>query len=347
MTAVVAYKLLALLATIALGWWVQRKGLLRRKGNVGTDLKNSDLKNGDQRGSDRGPDPGPDSSAVDVLGQAVLYLFIPALLFRTMARQDLSALPLRTLAAYFLPALLFALAVYAWQRWGRSQSGAVPATRAMAAVYGNSVQLGIPLVTALFGEPGLALHIALVSLHSLVLLSTLTMAAETDLARRGASAPFWPTLGSALRNTLIHPLLLPVLAGLAWNLLGLGLHPVVDQLLQTISQPAVPLSLLLIGMSLAVSGVRGRWQATRSAVALKLLVLPLLVLVSARFVFGLQGMPLGVLVMMAALPVGTNALVFAQRYNTLQGEASVTIVVSTLAFVATAGLWLAVLGALN
>jgi hypothetical protein len=33
-----------------------------------------------------------------------------------------------------------------------------------------------------------------------------------------------------------------------------------------------------------------------------------------------------VLVMMAALPVGSNALIFAQRYETLQAEATAAIV---------------------
>ena len=50
--------------------------------------------------------------------------------------------------------------------------------------------------------------------------------------------------------------------------------------------------------------------------------------------------------MMAALPVGSNALIFAQRYKTLQAETSTAIVVSTLAFVLTAPLWLALLHAL-
>jgi predicted permease len=46
---------------------------------------------------------------------------------------------------------------------------------------------------------------------------------------------------------------------------------------------------------------------------------------------------------MAALPVGSNPLVFAQRYGTLQGEATAAIVFSTLAFVATLAGWLALL----
>jgi malonate transporter len=71
------------------------------------------------------------------------------------------------------------------------------------------------------------------------------------------------------------------------------------------------------------------------------------VLVVAHGVFGLAGQPLAVVVMMAALPSGTNALIFAQRYNTLQAESTAAIVVSTLAFAGTASLWLAVLHALS
>jgi len=53
--------------------------------------------------------------------------------------------------------------------------------------------------------------------------------------------------------------------------------------------------------------------------------------------------PLAVLVVMAALPVGSNALIFAQRYNALQAEATAAIVLSTLAFVVTLAGWLALL----
>jgi malonate transporter len=67
------------------------------------------------------------------------------------------------------------------------------------------------------------------------------------------------------------------------------------------------------------------------------------VLAIAHGVFGLSGLPLAVLVMMAALPVGSNALLFAQRYRTLEAEATAAIVASTVAFMATAGLWMAVL----
>ncbi len=319
MTLLVLYKLLAIVATIGLGWLAMQRGWLAPRTTSNEDT-------------------------TQVLGNATMVLFVPALLFRTIVRQDLAALPWRILAAYFVPALLYMLVVYAWHRLHQRQSGAEPATRAIAVTYGNAVQLGIPMAAALFGEAGLALHIALISLHGLLLLTVLTVLAEADLARGSGSASRWATLRVTVRNTLIHPVVLPVLAGLLWNLTGLGLHPVVDQSLQTLGQAAVPMALALIGASLATHGVQGHLRNAWGMAAMKLLVMPAVVLLVAHQVFGLRGMPLAVLVMMAALPAGTNAVIFAGRYRTLLAEVSVAVVMATFAFVVTAGLWLAVLG---
>lgn len=319
MTAAVLVKLAAILLTVALGWVAARMGWLGRYS------------------AQEGLDP------ARVLGHAAFYLFVPALLFRTMVRQDLPALPWRTLAAYFVPALLFTLACYAWWR-SRGLQGAAPATRTVAAVYGNAVQMGIPMSAALFGEAGLALHVSLVSVHGLVLLTLLTVLVESDLARAGPTASPWRTVQLTVRNAIIHPVVLPVLAGLLWNLTGLGLNPVVDQTLAGLGSAVVPVCLVLIGVSLAMYGLGGGLRGVLVVSVLKLLVLPALVLAVAHWGFGLVGMPLAVLVMMAAQPVGNNALIFAQRYQTLQAEATVAIVVSTVAFVGTATLWLTVLG---
>jgi hypothetical protein len=47
--------------------------------------------------------------------------------------------------------------------------------------------------------------------------------------------------------------------------------------------------------------------------------------------------------MIAAVPVGSNALIFAQRYRAQEAETTTAIVLSTLGFMLTAPLWLAVL----
>jgi malonate transporter and related proteins len=295
----------------------------------------------------------PGSDAARVLSNAAFYVFIPALLFRTTARLDFATMPWRTIAAYFVPVVAVMLMVYAWQRARGPATPAVPTVRAISIAFGNTVQLGIPLSAALFGEAGLAIHIPLISLHALIILTLLTVLAELDLARDaglkaahpGARPSLGQTLATTARNTLIHPVVLPVLAGLVWNLAGMPLPAFVDELLATLGTAVVPLCLVLIGVSLSQYGVKGHLRGALAATVGKLFVLPAAVLVVAHWGFGLAGVPLAVLVMAAALPVGSNALLFAQRYATLEAEATAAIVASTVAFVVTAALWLAVLGA--
>jgi malonate transporter and related proteins len=326
-TVLVFHKLLAIFVTVALGWLAGRMRWL-------------------EAGNERA-DP------ARLLGNVAFFLFVPALLFRTTVRLDFAHLPWATVGAFFVPTLLFMFAVYAWhrQRTGPAgQSAAAPTVRAIAAMFGNTVQVGIPLVTALFGEAGLALHIAVVSLHSLILLSTLTVLAELDLEReraaQGQAARLGPLLIQTARNTVIHPVVLPVLAGLAWNATGLGLHPVLDEALAGLGSAVVPVCLVLIGLTLAYHDLRGLWRTGAGTSVLKLLVMPAMVLAVAHWGFGLSGLPLSVVVLMAALPVGSNALIFSQRYGTLQAETTAAIVISTVGFMATATVWLGVLSML-
>ena len=291
--------------------------------------------------------------AARVLSNAAFYLFIPALLFRTTARIDLAAMSWSTLAAFFAPALALMAGVYLWGRSRVAEDGAAsPAVRALAATFGNTVQLGIPMATALFGEAGLSVHLAIVSLHALTLLTIATALVELDLARahalsQGERRSLAATLFTTVRNTVIHPVVLPVLAGLAFNLTGLAIPGLVDETLQMLALAVVPMCLVVIGMSLDHYGIKGSLRGAIWLSVAKLFVLPALVLVVGRWVIGLSGVPLAVIVICAALPVGSNPLLFAQRYRNLEGETTTAVVISTFAFALTAALWLLVLAALG
>ena len=321
MSTLVFFKLVAIFVVVALGWVVGKAGWLGPKNESGDPAR--------------------------TLANAAYYIFVPALLFRTTARIDFKTMPWGTLVAVFVPLLAMLLVVYVWQRRHLARGTlppAGPSVRAITTVFGNTVQVGIPLAAALFGETGLAIHLAIVSLHALALLSVTTTLVELDLARARRTAGHSNAhLLKTLRNTIVHPVVLPVIAGLAWNLAGLPLPTVADEILATLAQAVVPLCLVLIGMSLAYYGVKGAARGAVIISLLKLLVLPAMVLAMAHWGFGLSGLPLAVVVMMAALPVGSNALIFSQRYETLEAEATAAIVFSTLGFVMTASLWLAVL----
>ena len=335
MSLIVLNKLLAIFCTVALGWAAGRMRWL-----------------GEPAG---GIDP------ARLLGNAAFYIFVPALLFRTTARLDVAGLPWATVVAFFVPVLAMLLAVYGVARWRRRGlvaadleagecAAAAPAVQAITVVFGNSVQVGIPMAAALLGEAGLGIHIALVSLHALVLLTTLTVLVELDLARaraqHEATASLLRTLRQTVRNTVVHPVVLPVLAGLVWHATGWPLPGVLDETLQLLGTAVAPLCLVLIGITLAYTAgktVAGAMRAALELALLKLLGLPALVLAVAHWGFGLNGLPLQAVVLMAALPSGSNALIFAQRYRSQEAETTTAIVLSTLGFALTAPLWLALL----
>ena len=326
MTWPIFSKLLAIFITVAIGWFVGRMRWLGESDAGGT-----------------GGDP------ARVLASAAYYIFVPALLFRTTARVDFAALPWLTLAGFFAPVLLLIISIYAVQRWrGAGQTmPAQPSVQAITSAFGNTLQVGVPLAAGIFGEAGLALHITVVSLHALVILTALTMLVELDLARGHPGASLGRTLVQTVRNTVIHPVVLPVLAGLLWNALGLTLPDLLDEVLQLLGTAVVPLCLTLIGMALAYYGWPSAWRGMVGLVAMKLLLLPAMVLVTAHYAFGIGGQPLAVIVMMGALPIGSNALIFAQRYRCREAETTAATVLSTVLFVLTAPLWLTVLNSLN
>ena len=314
MSWLVLQKLLAMFVVVAIGWWAGRQRWLG------------------------------EGDTARVLGNAAFMIFVPALLFRTAARLELATLPWHTLAAFFVPTLVLMLAVYALVRArSRTQAPARAAVRAITSVYGNAVQLGIPMAAALFGESGLGLHLTIVSLHGLVMLTVLTALVEHDVAGALPSVSRSDTWRTMLRNIVVHPVVLPLLVGLLFNAAGLRLPELIDQLLQVLGSAVVPVCLVLIGLSLHHYGVRGPVRESIVLSAIKLIVMPACVWPLAQFGFGLSGQALAVVVLMAALPVGSNALIFAQRYRTDEAAATAAIVISTVAFAFTAPLWLAAL----
>ena len=235
MSTQVFVKLLVIFAVVAIGWAVAKSGRL----GAGDPAR--------------------------TLSNAAFYIFVPALLFRTTARLAFSRLETTTLLAFFAPTLLLAGTVYVVERWrrrDRHDGAAVPSVRAISSSFGNTVQIGIPLAAALYGEAGLAIHVTIVSLHSLTLLTVLTALVELDLARERRRADphgahLMHLLATTARNTIVHPVVLPVLAGLAWNVWGPALPAFADEILQTLGTAVVPLCLVLIGVSLAHYGMRG------------------------------------------------------------------------------------------
>lgn len=110
---------------------------------------------------------------------------------------------------------------------------------------------------------------------------------------------------------------------------------------QWLSQAFGPLALFLVGVSLAGStmGAQMRDAVLRAGIKNR----PVPVLAGALgYAFGMSGLPLAVMVITAALPVGSNAFLFAQRYGVVQETVTASVTVSSVVTAVTVSLILLV-----
>jgi predicted permease len=270
------------------------------------------------------------ASSIKDLSKLAFLVLGPALLFRTMSNVRLQDMQPAILLAYYLAAACIFLAAFAIGGFNRRS-----AVVALTANFGNNVMIGIPLVGLAFGEAGLVHLLAVIATQSVVMLTVATVLLELAVVREQRAAggtaqrPVGQAVLGALRSAVIHPVPLPIIAGLLFNVAGLALPPVIDKPVQLLGQAFAPLALLMVGASLAQTRVRGLWWPALQVAAAKNVLQPLLVLAFA-WLLGITGLPLAVLVIAACMPTGANAFLFAQRYEVAQDLVTATMLVSAL-----------------
>ncbi|MFD2026772.1 AEC family transporter [Promicromonospora aerolata] len=334
---------------VALGWVVQRRGLL-----TGRALPRGGAPGGSGSGADGG-------GARQVLATLSFTICAPALMFSTLASTDLAHVVSRGAAVTWVTTAALALVSAAVARWVLRLPAGPVAVTTLAAVYVNGGNIGIPLAVYLFDD---ALAVVPTLLFQLLVLAPVTLAvldrsgagvsgASGSGAPRTAARSGWTSVVRVLLAAVRNPITVGTLAGLLvavlGELTGLRLPDVALLPFDLIGAAAPPLGLLTFGMTLAVpmpavsapapgtrlSGDSARattpWWAgrdrllVRAVVALAVLVRNVLHPLAAWGVgaaVGLDAPALAVVVTMAALPTAVNVTTYATRYGVFDGVAA-------------------------
>jgi predicted permease len=262
------------------------------------------------------------------LTNLVFLVLSQALLFRTMSSVHLERLVLQPIFEYF--ALAAALFVVMLMLYGRDSRASV---LALASIFSNTLMIGVPLIGLAYGAEGQVLLFTLISLHALVLLTLATVVLELQMAHEQVQAGGTPrhmarTVGLAMRNAVLHPVPLPILAGLIYAQTGWGLHPVIDKPLMLMGNAFGPVALVLVGITLSQTQIGHRFGSALKISLVKTVVHPLL-MACAGWLLGMRGLPLSVMVVAAALPVGANVFLFSQRYQKEEEVVTASVALST------------------
>lgn len=255
------------------------------------------------------------------LTKFVFYFALSAMLFRFTA-----TLPIEDL---FDPAFFAAYLTASSAVWvlgfavAKLRARPLPeaAMEAHTAMTGNTGFLGVPMLVVLLG-PKAAGPVLMVLAADMIVFSTLITLIVTS-ARHGRVALAPLALGLAK-----NPMIVSMLAGLAWALLHLPMPRPLADFLTILGGAATPGALFAIGASLAGRSAERLGPALWLSAA-KLVLHPLAVAIAAFLIFPVEPFAAGVMVAAAALPVAGNVYILAAHFGIAPQRVSTAILIST------------------
>lgn len=252
------------------------------------------------------------------LERLTYYLFFPALLISRLSATRFEAAKLLDIGLSLgLALLVFTLLFAGLHRFIAERRDS------LGSAYQGGIRfntyIGLACIEAIYGDTGLTLA-ALCLLVYIPVVNVLSVIALTAQGREGNRITV--VTGSVLTN----PLVLACLIGTVLGLYEVDVPEIVLELLDVLSQLALPLGLLAVGAGIRFMAFgRQSWQLA-VAVLGKLLVFPALVVVATQL-FGVSPDLAAVLLLLTCLPAPPSAYILARQ---LGGDVSLMANIITL-----------------
>jgi len=279
--------------------------------------------------------------SIEGIARYVFTFALPVLLFNSLSKVKLPEhLDWGFLLSYYLVVvLIFGLGMWTSKRWF-AFSPPEQSIFGMGSSYSNAVFIGLPLISAGLGDEALLPLFMLISIHSAISFFLVTLFAE----RNGGDGRSVVAIGlKTIKSLVTNPIIIGLVLGLFFNLLSIPIPKPVEITIELISKSTLPCALFVLGASLSAYKLAGHFKVAWTIVAFKLLLQPFLVWLLAFVIFQVDPLWGAVAVMLAAMPVGINVYMFAQKYQVCLPSISSAIVISTSLAVLTQSLLLAIL----
>lgn len=261
----------------------------------------------------------------------VYYLFLPALVLLVLwqAPLGISSLKIAAVASLGIVVSLIVIAVFCH---ACGMDGPTRGAVMLAAAFPNATYLGLPVLEATLGQPARSIAIQ----YDLFACLPLVLTVGIWIAAKYGSRNKTP---SSLTSLLRVPAIWAALAAIVLNMAAVPIPIVLKSFLQTLSQGVVPLMLISLGLSLTLP--RDQFHQLRSvfpALAVKLFVMPLVVLIAAS-ALNMHGMPYQAVVLEGAMPSMVLGLVLSDRYGLNSPVYAAIVTLSTIASFFTLSMW--------
>ena len=264
--------------------------------------------------------------------QVVLYVLMPAFVFTSLLAVDFrSEEPIKiTLFTFLLAVAMIAVAfvIVRAARLDRPTGSAFMLT----AAFPNLGNYGLSVVLLAYGQEGVAIGAILLAVQSLYGITLAIFIASSGHA----------SLPQSMREVFRQPMIYAVVAALFFNLTRIPVPGFVNSALALPSQAAIPLMLIVLGMTFATTSRIERPGLVSVAVLTRLFI-GTLVGWALTLALGLGGMARDVMIIGAAMPTAVFTILTATQFNTRPHFVSDVVVASTLASIVTVTVVLAIL----
>jgi predicted permease len=261
------------------------------------------------------------------------WFALPAMLFNALARVSVADVLNGPFVAVFGGSMLltFLLGMAAARLIADARLGHM-SLFGLSAAFGNVGYMGIPLCVTAFGPQGALPGTLAAILGAAGMLTFGLVLVEIDVQRgQGALA----ARARVVRAVVRSPIVQAVTLGCIVSALHIPLPEPLMRFLELLGSAAGPCALFAIGLFLSDKGMgTARLEVAVASIG-KVLLQPLIAVALLPWFLDLDSMWGKAAVLCAALPTAANAFVVAKEYETFVEGASGTILVSTVASVAT------------
>jgi len=272
--------------------------------------------------------------AAQALNGFVYWFALPAMLFVVLARTPMQQLMnppfLGAFAGGCAITFLLALALAIWCLGSRPP---VAVLQSMNASFANTGFMGIPVLFAAYGPPGVAP--GAIGAVMMAAAGTIGGVVALEVATRSGGGSSWRMALRLVGTVLRNPLVVTTLCGIALSASGLGLPKPVQTFCEFLGNAASPGALFAIGLFLGAQPLRWQLDEVGWQVAVKLLVQPAVTYLLAITVFPMDAFLTGCAVLLAGLPGAATPFLLAQQYGHYQAPTSSSILLSTMLSVGT------------
>jgi malonate transporter len=243
------------------------------------------------------------------LEKVTYVVFFPAIIIYTLARADLSQVPVFGMGGAMIAAILIIATLLLAARQALSARLSIDGPAFTSLFQGCTrwnTFVGLAVAGAMYGELGLALMAVAVA----AMIPLLNILAIGVLVRYASGTPQSPA--TLLRTVVTNPFIWSSVTGIILNVSGLPIPELIESTVGILGDAALAAGLLVVGAGLDMRRLAAPRAAHWLSIGLKLFILPVIAITIARMA-GVSGDDLAIVAIATTVPTASGGYILAKQ----------------------------------